>query len=154
MGGNGGRIGLSTALVRAAFLVNGAYAENSREFGISSQQGQLLCCLRAQPFGMGDLSVVLGLAKSTVTGLVNNLERDGLVRREAGFHDSRVVSVALTERGREVADGFYTKTKRQIEQFPASLTAAELETLTSLLARVAQDNNVSAIFMDVDATDA
>ncbi|WP_305783477.1 MarR family winged helix-turn-helix transcriptional regulator [Symbioplanes lichenis] len=150
----GGRIGLSTALVRAAFLVNGAYAENSREFGISSQQGQLLCCLRAQPFGMGDLSVVLGLAKSTVTGLVNNLERDGLVRREADFHDSRAVSVALTEHGREVADGFYTRTKRQIEQFPASLTPAELETLTGLLARVAQDNNVSAIFMEIDPADA
>jgi DNA-binding MarR family transcriptional regulator len=92
--------------------------------------------------------VVLGLAKSTVSGLVNLLERDGLVRREPDPADSRAVRVTLTPRGREVADVFYAQTRARIERLPGSLTAAERATLAELLGRVTDDNHVSAIFMD------
>jgi DNA-binding MarR family transcriptional regulator len=148
VGKHEGRIGLATALIRTAFLVNAAYTESSREHGVSPQQGQLLCVLRPQPYLMGELGTVLGLAKSTVSGLVNLLERDGLVRREPDPGDSRAVRVTLTPRGREVADEFYARTRARIERLPGSLTAAERATLAELLGRVTDDNHVSAIFMD------
>jgi DNA-binding MarR family transcriptional regulator len=98
---------------------------------------------------MGELGVVMGLAKSTVTGMVNYAERHGLVRREADRDDSRAVSVALTPRGRDVADRFFADGSRRIERLAASLTADERSTLAALLGRVADDNNVSVIFMEV-----
>lgn len=98
---------------------------------------------------MGELGAVMGLAKSTVSGMVNYAERNGLVRREADPDDSRAVSVALTPHGREVADEFYADGSRRIEQLAVSLTEDERSTLAALLGRVADDNKVSVIFMEV-----
>ena len=149
MGSTEGRLGLTTAMARVAFLVNAAYTDAAREFGFSPQQGQFLCVLRPGPCGMGELGVVMGLAKSTVTGMVNYAERHGLVRRETDRDDSRAVSVALTPRGRDVADRFFADGSRRIERLAASLTPDERSTLAALLGRVADDNNVSVIFMEV-----
>lgn len=145
-----GRLGLTTALARTAFLVNAAYTESSREYGFSPQQGQFLCVLRPQPCGMGELGTVMGLAKSTVTGMVSYAERNGLVRRETDPQDSRAVRVALTARGREVADKFYAEGSRRIGQLSTSLTDDERSTLAALLGRIADDNKVSVIFMELD----
>lgn len=136
-------------MARVAFLVNGAYAEAGRAVGLSPQQGQFLCVLRPGPCGMGAVGSVMGLAKSTVTGMVNYAERHGLVRRETDPADSRAVSVALTPHGVEVADRFYAEGSRSIEQLAASLSAEERATLAALLGRVADDNEVSVIFPEL-----
>ncbi|EIV92546.1 MarR family winged helix-turn-helix transcriptional regulator [Frankia sp. QA3] len=151
MGAHGdGQIGVVAALVRSAFLVNAVYAESSREHGITSQQGQLLCVLMAQPCGMGELGAILGLAKSSVTGLVDRTERNGLVRREPDPRDSRAVRVALTPQGGGLAAKFYAETCRRIEKLPAGLDAAERGALASLLGRVVLDNKVPAVFTELD----
>jgi DNA-binding MarR family transcriptional regulator len=144
-----GRLGLTTALARVAFLVNAAYVDTSREFGFSPQQGQFLCVLRPGPCGMGEVGTVMGLAKSTVTGMVNHAERQELVRRETDPDDSRAVMVSLTPHGRAVADRFYRDGSRRIARLAASLTEPERLTLAALLGRVADANEVSVIFMDV-----
>ncbi|GAA2807838.1 hypothetical protein [Nonomuraea dietziae] len=63
-----GQIGTVAALVRSTFLVNAVYADSAREYGLTQQQGQLLCVLMAQPYGMSELGAVLRLAKSSLTG--------------------------------------------------------------------------------------
>lgn len=149
MRGKNGRIGPTTALIRAAFLVNAAYSESGREYGLTPQQGQLLSILLAQPYGMGELGTVLGLAKSSVTGLVDRCERNGLVHREPAPHDSRAVRVVLTPRGRETAQGFYVDTHRRIEQLQTSLSEDERDELAELLAQVTGDK-VSMVFPELD----
>ncbi|GAA0252104.1 MarR family transcriptional regulator [Saccharothrix mutabilis subsp. mutabilis] len=148
MGNQGdGRIGVVAALVRSAFLVNAVYAESSREFGITSQQGQLLCVLMAQPYGMGELGAVLRLAKSSVTGLVDRTERNGLVRRDHDPQDTRAIQVSLTDEGRRLAEEFYAETCRRVDLLPASLDPAERDALADLLGRVVTDNEVPVVFM-------
>jgi DNA-binding MarR family transcriptional regulator len=115
MGEQGERIRIVTAMVRMAFLVNAAYASSGRQYGLTSQQGQLLCLLRPKSYGMGELCTKLGLAKSTTTGLVDILERNGLVKRQIGTPTGRSVQVDLTDSGREIADGFYVATDEKIE---------------------------------------
>lgn len=143
-------MGVVTALVRTSFLVDAVYAETAREHGLTPQQGQLLCVLMAQPYGMGELSTVLGLAKSSLTGLVDRSERNGLVRREPNPHDTRAVLVALTARGSGLAAAFYAETCRRVDRLPAGLTAAERATLARVLSRVVRDNEVPAVFMELD----
>ncbi|MEO6085238.1 MAG: MarR family transcriptional regulator [Umezawaea sp.] len=143
-----GRIGVVAALVRSAFLVNAVYAESGREHGITSQQGQLLCVLMAQPYGMGELGSILGLAKSSLTGLVDRTERNGLVRREPDPRDMRAVRVALTPRGSELAEEFYDETCRRVDELPAGLDNTERETLAHLLGRVVLDNKVPEVFLE------
>ena len=148
VGKQGGRLGVVTALARTGFLVNAAYLETSREYGLTPQQGQLLAFLRGQPMGMGELGVALGLAKSTVTGLVDRSERAGLVQREPDLSDSRAIRVALTPHGTKIADGFYTTVHRRIEQLQLPLTETERATLADLLSRVVAVNTVSTLFLD------
>jgi DNA-binding MarR family transcriptional regulator len=144
-----GQLGIVAALVRAAFLVDAVYGESAREYGITSQQGQLLCVLMARPRGMSELGTMLRLAKSSLTGLVDRTERNGLVRREQDAHDLRAVRVALTPRGRELVDEFYVETCRRIERLPAGLDAGAQATLAGLLSRVVFDNEAPEVFLAV-----
>ncbi|MEU0572165.1 MarR family transcriptional regulator [Nonomuraea sp. NPDC005983] len=143
-----GPIGTVAALVRSTFLVNAVYADSAREYGLTQQQGQLLCVLMAQPYGMSELGAVLGLAKSSLTGLVDRSERNGLVQRTPDPQDSRAVRVALTGRGAKLADEFYAETCRRVGELTSEFDPAERDTLAALLGRVVADNKVPTVFME------
>ncbi|MEV5829217.1 MarR family transcriptional regulator [Spirillospora sp. NPDC052242] len=143
-----GRIGIASALVRSTFLVNAVYGESAREHGITAQQGQLLCVLMKQPYGMGELGSMLRLAKSSLTGLVDRTERNGLVRRETDERDTRAVRVALTSKGDRLAHAFFTETCRRIEELTRGLDDTERDSLAELLGRVVLDNEVPAVFLE------
>ncbi|MEV4320685.1 MarR family winged helix-turn-helix transcriptional regulator [Microbispora rosea] len=145
-----GRIGAVAALVRSTFLVNAVYANSAREYGLTQQQGQLLCVLMAQPYGMSELGAMLGLAKSSLTGLVDRSERNGLVQRTPDPEDSRAVRVSLTGQGAKLADEFYTETCRRVEELASGLAPAERDTLAALLGRVVTDNKVPTVFLEPD----
>jgi DNA-binding MarR family transcriptional regulator len=145
-----GQIGIVAALVRSAFLVNAVYAESGREHGLTPQQGQLLCVLMARPYGMSELGATLGLAKSSLTGLVDRTERNGLVRREPDPWDTRAVRVGLTPQGSKLAAEFYAETCRRVDRLSEGLGAAERDTLAGLLGRVVLDNKVPVVFLEGD----
>jgi|ERR1700722_6911170 DNA-binding MarR family transcriptional regulator len=149
-----GPMGIAAALVRSAFLVDAVYAESGREHGLTPQQGQLLCVLMGRPYGMTELGATLGLAKSSLTGLVDRTERNGLVRREPDPADTRAVRVSLTSRGSRLAGEFYAETCHRIEKLPAGLSPAERDTLTALLRRVVLDNKVPVVFLEPDEGNA
>lgn len=146
-------MGVVPALVRSAFLVDAVYAESSRVYGITPQQGRLLCVLMPQPYGMSELGEMLGLAKSSLTGLVDRTVQRGLVRREPDPRDGRAVRVGLTDEGDRLAHEFFDEACRRIEKLPSGLTANERDRLATLLARVVHDNKVPEVFTDpgVDA---
>lgn len=146
----GERMSVVTALVRASFLVNAVYAETAREYGLTAQQGQLMCVLMPQPCGMGKLVKMLGLAKSSLTGLVDRTAQRGLVRREPDPEDRRAVRVALTAEGAELVDAFYAETCRRVESLHSGLPESDREKLAGLLSLLVTDNEVPVVFMDTD----
>ncbi len=143
-------MGAVTALVRSSFLVSAVYAESAREYGLTPQQGQLLCVLMPQPYGMGELGGMLGLAKSSLTGLVDRTARNGLVRREPDPEDGRAARVALTAKGGALVEEFYAETCRRVEALCDGLGEGERDGLAELLGRVVMDNKVPAVFMELD----
>ncbi|MGW6203216.1 MarR family winged helix-turn-helix transcriptional regulator [Streptomyces sp. NPDC055089] len=143
-------MGIVTALVRSSFLVNAVYADSGREHGITAQQGQLLCVLMVRPYGMSELGATLGLAKSSLTGLVDRSVQRGLVRREPDPEDGRAVRVALTPAGDALADVFYAGTCRRVDALSAGLDEAEREQLATLLGRLVLSNKVPVVFMESD----
>jgi len=74
------------------------------------------------PQTMTKLSQMLGIAKSTTTGLVMRLERDGFLRRKQGEEDKRVAMVEITELGSEVIRSVIKRRvdyiKEIMEKFP------------------------------------
>lgn len=143
-----GQLGIVSALVRSSFLVDAVYVESGREHGLTPQQGKLLCVLMAQPYGMRDLGAMLGLAKSSLTGLVDRTERNGLVKRIPDPHDTRAVRVALTPLGSRRADEFYNETCRRIEKLSSSLHDDQRETLARLLGIIVRENKVPLTFIE------
>lgn len=129
-----------TALVRTAFLVDTVYAQAAREHGVTAQQGQLMCVLMNEPLGMSELGPMLGLAKSSLTGLVDRTAGRGLVERVADPQDGRAVRVALTEEGAALTEKFYDLACERIAELPRGLKATERARLAGLLTRVVEEN--------------
>src|SRR3984957_15185602 len=88
------------ALAQASFLVQGTLERRAGEHGISLVQTRLLGILRDRKPTMNELARLLGLDKSSTSGLVDRAERRGLVRRLPSQIDRRSVRVSLTVEGR------------------------------------------------------
>jgi MarR family 2-MHQ and catechol resistance regulon transcriptional repressor len=111
-------------------------------FGISgSQWGVLRNLHRAEKDGATGLRVSvlserLLIRPASVTGVVDRLERAGLVAREADPTDHRAKFVRLTKAGRELVERVLAGHQRQIESVFGGLKAEEQVRLHGLLARL------------------
>jgi DNA-binding MarR family transcriptional regulator len=74
---------------------------HTRELGLSPLEGHVLTYLRTYaPAPVGELVRVFGVKPSTLTSLLDRLERAGLVRRETNPEDRRSFLVHNSRRGR------------------------------------------------------
>ncbi len=87
------------ALVQLAFLVHGALERRAVEHDLSITQVRLLGILRDRTPTMNELATLLGLDRSSITGLVDRAERRGLVRRVPAPEDRRSFLVTLSPAG-------------------------------------------------------
>ena len=75
----------------------------SGTLGITQQQYQALLALRSQradePLSIRALAALLLIKHHSAVGMVDRLQREGLVRRDPSPHDRRVVTLRLTARG-------------------------------------------------------
>jgi DNA-binding MarR family transcriptional regulator len=80
-------------------------AEEDREAGISrARLSALSVVVFRGPLRLGALAEAEGVRSATMTGIVNGLERDGLVRRRPHGSDRRAVSIEATAAGRRLLD--------------------------------------------------
>ena len=91
-----------TALSELSARFFADYDEASGTHGLSGAQARLLALVITEPRPMSKLAYVLRCEPSTVTGLVDRLEKNGLVDRHADPQDRRVKLIAPTEAGREL----------------------------------------------------
>jgi MarR family transcriptional regulator, lower aerobic nicotinate degradation pathway regulator len=89
--------------------------------------------------GVLELAAFLELDKSSVSGLVDRAERRGLVRRASAPDDGRAVHVALTERGRTLAQRFAKQVERELAILVGGLSESERKRLSALASRVIVD---------------
>lgn len=85
--------------------VEDAYAQASREVGLTSQQAQLLCAAQ-RPSAVGDLAAFLRCDRSNVSHLVERIAGQGLIERRSSVSDRRVKLVALSGPGEELVRRF------------------------------------------------
>lgn len=87
---------------------------------------------------LGTLAARLRVSPRNVTGLIDHLERDGLVRRVPDPADRRSVLAQLTEPGRERIEALWDGTVAYQRQLMAGFTADELAQLRHLCLTVVQ----------------
>jgi DNA-binding MarR family transcriptional regulator len=83
-----------------------------------------------------DLAEVAGVTRATMTGLVDTLERDGLVRREPAPSDRRMMSVHVTDKGQELLTRVLPSHFRMAANLMAPLSEPERKVLVGLLAKI------------------
>jgi len=111
-------------------------------FGISGAQwGVLRNLVRAEAEGLAglrltDLSERLLIRPPSVTGVVDRLERGGLVARDNSPTDLRTKRVSLTPRGRQLVELVMQNHGRQIDRVMGVLSSEEQTELYRLLSRL------------------
>ena len=100
----------------------------------------LLFLSRRGSLPLGKIGVRLQVHPTSVTNLVDGLERDGLVRREAHEQDRRATLATITERGLETADAA-TAVLNDARFGTAPLAEDDLEAVSRILRtlRAAED---------------
>jgi len=80
-------------------------AEEDRAAGLSrARLSALSVVVFRGPLTLGELATAEGVRSATMTGIVNGLERDGLVRRRPHGRDKRSVNIEATRAGRRLLD--------------------------------------------------
>ncbi len=93
---------------------------------------------------MSELSRQLLVSNGNTTTVVDRLELDGLVARTSSAADRRIVHVTLTPTGRKHFDLLAADHEGQVDQLFSGLSAADLDALEALLARITPRINEKA----------
>ena len=123
-------------LAQLSFLVIGLIERRAAERDLSLAATRLLGVLRDREPTMNELARLLGLDKSSVTGLVDRAERRGLVERIPSAADRRSVIVRLTPSGREQVAAAAGLFARDVAALLSVLPARDQATLTRLVSRL------------------
>lgn len=124
-------------LNRAGARIAAAFNADMRQIGASLQVWRVLAALREQDGRrMGDLSKTTSIEVSTLTRLVDNMEKDGLVvrRREAG--DARAISLHVTPSGRRLTQRIVPIAERYEAVALEGFTVGEVAVLRKALRRL------------------
>ena len=95
-------IAVTDGLAQLSFLIQESLARCTATYELSLSQTRLLGVLRDREPTMNELAKLLGLDKSSISGLVERAERRGLVSRVSSMSDRRKVSVVLTDEARSI----------------------------------------------------
>jgi DNA-binding MarR family transcriptional regulator len=95
-----------------------------------------------------DLAEKAGVARATITGLVDSLERDGFVTRKHDSGDRRMMLVHLTPKGHSTLEGILPGHFKQMAAQMAPLSEHERKTLVRLLNKLAEDPSSAHIEAD------
>jgi DNA-binding MarR family transcriptional regulator len=88
------------------------------------------------PVSPAELADCTGVTRATVSGLLDGMERDGLVVRKSDPADRRQVRVHVTPEGKQLLDRIRPAYCRWFSDLVASLTETERQLLISLLEKI------------------
>lgn len=109
----------------------------AREVGLTGPQLTVLKLLETfQDLSLSSLSERIRAQNSTVTGIIDRMEREGLVCRERSKSDRRVVYIKLTEKGTKLAREIRVEPLEIFRSALTSLTHSDLRDLLRILMKL------------------
>jgi DNA-binding MarR family transcriptional regulator len=129
-------VGYLFSRVRSA-LWNAVTHQTMAEMRITGSQASILFKLSTgKCLAAADLAREYGIDASAVTRLIDRLEKRGLLSRVRSLEDRRVVRLALTAEGEEVAGRLPPIFTRVMDSMLSGFSPAEVDTLRSMLQRI------------------
>jgi DNA-binding MarR family transcriptional regulator len=131
-----GELSTVDGMAQLGFVIQGTLERRAAEQDLSLVQMRLLGVLRDRTPTMNQLATLLGLDKSSVTGLVDRAERRGLVARTPSATDRRAVLVGLTTEGRMLASRVGGRFESDVVAMLECLSGQERDALAALVSRI------------------
>ncbi len=121
-------------LMRSTAAINGQIMPPLQsEFGVTpTQLGVLEALWHLGPMAHCALAGKLLVSASNLTTVIDNLERDGFVRRDRDPNDRRVSITSLTQSGKDHVQSFFPQHVRRLTSVMSVLDADELVELGRL----------------------
>jgi len=106
-----------------------------KPFGLTGAQYNVLNVLSDRPDGMSqrELSDVLVVDRSNVTGLLDRMEKAGWVKRGDDPEDRRVYRVSLTAAGKKLWSKVQPRYAAEVETLTSGFSAAQMKATTEFL---------------------
>jgi DNA-binding MarR family transcriptional regulator len=125
---------------RATLVVTSALKKGLAEAGVGDVRpaylGALFALWKEDGLKVVELGRRSGLETSTMTGLIDRMERDGLVERRDDENDRRVQRINLTEKGREVMNPALQAIDGTLATVFQGITPEDMSKATDVLKRV------------------
>lgn len=136
-----GAVEATLVLMRVASDVLEGFGAHFARNGISQGRYMVLMMLERPCVVSGmlpsEIADKLGVTRATVTGLLDGLEKDGLISRQMHPEDRRAFCIELTNKGREFLADLLPEHYRRIAGLMAHLDDGERRQLIDLLSKVA-----------------
>lgn len=127
------------AFLRTTVDVQVALETHFARYGLSMGKFTLLMQLsQANEQGLtpSECAERSGVTRATITGLLDGLERDGLIQRQPSLSDRRMLSVHLTEKAHQLMSKMLPDHFCRTTGLMAQLTSEEKKTLIELLQKL------------------
>ncbi|MCM2333563.1 MAG: MarR family transcriptional regulator [Anaeromyxobacteraceae bacterium] len=112
-------------------------AASCAELDLSAPQVHTLLALGHEgALAMGDLARRVAVTEKTITGLVDRLQRDGLVERRRDGADRRVIHVGLTAAGAALAGRLDAEVLQALTRLLSRLGAADRRDLFRIIEKL------------------
>lgn len=85
---------------------------------------------------LASLAEDAGVTRATMTGLIDTLEKDGLVTRHPDLHDRRITHVELTDQGRAHLEAIFPECFGTMAHLMSPLSDPERKELVRLLQKI------------------
>jgi DNA-binding MarR family transcriptional regulator len=108
--------------------------------GMTKIELHILLLVQSQPdIVLGEIRDRLDVPNSTLTGIIDRMEKQGLVRRTISVRDRRSYGLELTDNGREIRQEHDRILLMIVEKMLGTLDDAEIKTFVRLLSKVADN---------------
>lgn len=126
------------AVHRVGIEMEAAMEEGLADYGMSSGRMRVMALLHCEdvPMSHSEIADRTNVTKGTVTGLIDGLERDGLVQRQSCCGDRRVMQVSLTKDGDQRIRELLPPHLKRLSVIMGQLTKQEQRKLLQLLDKV------------------
>ena len=124
-------------LARTFQAFNAYDDEHIRQLGLTAPQFDVICTLgNTAGMTMGQVAEKTLVTKGTLTGIIDRLERKGLVRREVPPDNRRCFMIVLTEEGDRVFETVFPAHIAHLKERFGKLSEQELEEIRRSLQKL------------------
>ena len=115
------------------------------DWGVNAFQSRVLRYIRIHyrdgPVFQRDLEGTFGLSRSTATGILQHLEREGYISRQAVEQDGRLKSLVPTEKGVELDERVHACLQQAEQEMTAGISPGQIQMFIEIVSKMSSNLN-------------